>query len=151
LPITKDLVAVGYSGISDLYEAPIQGMILIYKDFGRVYAIEQVLEQDQGTRKVQVDAFENMKTMVCQVQLALIEGRHFRDVPKRHYMQFCQQTTEIQILIKQDLFTAFDKQPEPKKQPKSQGDQDKLLQEAMKQMSELSISMSSEIRPVDQL
>jgi hypothetical protein len=44
LPITKDLVAVGYSGISDLYEAPIQGMILIYKDFGRVYAIEQVLE-----------------------------------------------------------------------------------------------------------
>jgi hypothetical protein len=85
------------------------------------------------------------------VQLALIEGRHFRDVPKRHYMQFCQQTTEIQILIKQDLFTAFDKQPEPKKQPKSQGDQDKLLQEAMKQMSELSISMSSEIRPVDQL
>jgi hypothetical protein len=68
-------------------------------------------------------------------------------------MQFCQQTTEIQILIKQDLFTAFDKQPEPKpsKQPKSQGDQDKLLQEAMKQMSELSISMSSEIKPVDQL
>ena len=65
MPITKDLVAVGYSGVSDLYEAPIQGMILIYKDFGRVYAIEQVLEQDQGTRKVQVDAFENMKTMVC--------------------------------------------------------------------------------------
>ena len=89
MPITKDLVAVGYSGFSELYETDIQGILLIYKDFGKVYAIEQVLEHDQGTRKVQVDAFENMKSMVCQVQLALIEGRHFRDVPKKHYMQYC--------------------------------------------------------------
>ena len=81
MPITKDLVAVGYSGFSELYETDIQGVLLIYKDFGKVYAIEQVLEHDQGARKVQVDAFENMKSMVCQVQLALIEGRHFRDVP----------------------------------------------------------------------
>ncbi len=60
-------------------------------------------------RKTQVDALESLKTIVCQVQLALIEGRHFRDVPKRHYMQYCAQTTEAQILQKQDLFTAFDK------------------------------------------
>lgn len=110
MPITKDLVVVGYSGHSELYEAAVQGLVLIYKDFGKAYAIEQVLEQDQGNRKVQVDAFENLKSMICQVQLAVIEGRHFKDVPKKHYMQYCQQTTEAQILQKQDLFTAFDKQ-----------------------------------------
>jgi len=44
LPITKDLVAVGYSGFSELYETAVQGLVLIYKDFGKAYAIEQVLE-----------------------------------------------------------------------------------------------------------
>jgi hypothetical protein len=44
LPITKDLVVVGYSGHSELYEAAVQGLVLIYKDFGKAYAIEQVLE-----------------------------------------------------------------------------------------------------------
>ena len=44
MPITKDLVAVGYSGHSELYEAAVQGLVLIYKDFGKAYAIEQVLE-----------------------------------------------------------------------------------------------------------
>ena len=98
LPITKDLVAVGYSGFSELYEADIQGILLIYKDFGKAYALEQILEHDPEIRKVQVAALESMKTIICQVQLALIEGRHFRDVPKRHYMQYCTQVTETQLL-----------------------------------------------------
>jgi len=39
---------VGYSGFSELYEADVQGILLIYKEFGAAYAIEQILEHDSA-------------------------------------------------------------------------------------------------------
>ena len=58
------------------------------------------MEQDKKIRDNQLTAFESMKVIICQVQLALIEGRHFKDVPKKHYMQYCQVSSESQILKK---------------------------------------------------
>ena len=59
-----------------------------------------MLDQDKKVKDNQVAAFESLKNVVCQVQLALNEGRHFKDVPKKHYMQYCQATSEGQFLKK---------------------------------------------------
>ena len=77
-------------------------------------------------------------------------------MPKKHYMQYCQVTSESQILKKQDLFTAFDP-VEPSTQPKKGPSQQQLqktaakFEEVLKQMNELSVSMCSEIKPVNEL
>ena len=83
LPLTKDLVFVSYTGFSS-DDDEVQGLLLIYKDFQAIYAIEEVLTS-KGKSK-QVEDLAALKTTICEVLLAINEARNFADTPKRHYM-----------------------------------------------------------------
>jgi hypothetical protein len=105
--LTKDLVALHYKGFSEDSDDVVQALVLIYKDFQAAYILEQTLPTSSVAKKEQQDAFEHLMTVICQVQLALLEGRHFRDVPKRHYMQYCQVVNEGELMRKKDVFTGL--------------------------------------------
>jgi hypothetical protein len=97
----------GYSPLNDSDEE-LQGLLLIYKDFSTVYALEETLSPQPKLRTEQTSAYAHLKTSLCQILLAIKEQRNFCDVPKRHYMQYCQQTTIEDVLRQGDLFKAYD-------------------------------------------
>ena len=65
--MTKDLVALSYQGYSDIMDQEVQGLLLVYKDFKMAFAVEQTLEQDKKVRDNQVAAFDQLKSIICQV------------------------------------------------------------------------------------
>lgn len=66
--MTKDLQLFSYKG-SDATdeEVDVQGLLLIYKDFKAVYAIEERLAtaSDLQMRKRQIEAFNQLKQGLC--------------------------------------------------------------------------------------
>jgi hypothetical protein len=48
LPVTKDMQLLTYQGWSD--DDEVQGILLIYHDFGAAYGIEQILATDSAKR-----------------------------------------------------------------------------------------------------
>ena len=116
----------------------------MYQDFKVVYAIEQVLDRKSETRAQQRESLENFRTLLCQILLALNDQRHFSEVPKRHYMKYCQSVNLDKVLQKEDLFKVYASgQPEEVTEER--------MKEAINKMSTLQISMGSEIKPMDEV
>lgn len=67
--MTRDLTMLHYTGYNE--EDEVQGIIMMYKDFKAVYAIEQVLDRRSEIRSKQWETLENLRQMLCQVMFAL--------------------------------------------------------------------------------
>jgi|LauGreDrversion4_2_1035121.scaffolds.fasta_scaffold222801_3 hypothetical protein len=76
---------------------------------------------------------------------ALHEQRHFNEVSKRQYMKFCQTVTLEQVLKQNDLFKYYSNDEPEEKLSEAR------LQDAIKQMKTLEVSMGSEIKPIQEV
>ena len=97
-----------YTGYTEDGDSQILGLAFIYNDQRLCYSIETELDSKNKQREhEQRDQFEALKTRICQILLAINEGKDYTKVPRKDYMQYCLETT-LEFLLKQnDLISAF--------------------------------------------
>eukprot|EP00347_Sterkiella_histriomuscorum_P022900 403336735 len=164
LPITQDMQLISYTGFTEDGEDTVQGYAFLYLDQRLVYSIECIFDgKDKEKERDQKEQFDQFKTTICQILLALNEGKNYTQVAKRDYMKYQCETT-LDFMIKQnDLVGAFGsttadqavrqkknvrQQIATKKPPVKKYNQNEI-DELIKKMSSLDV-MKDEIKKLDE-
>ncbi|CDW81218.1 UNKNOWN [Stylonychia lemnae] len=159
LPITQDLSIVQYNGFSDDDEDQVIGFVFIYQDQNLAFSIETILDsKDKQRAQAQKDSFEQFRFVVCQILLALNEGKHFSKVAKKEFLKYSQDSSLDFIMKQNDLLAVFGPDYAKKTQalkargarkPRKQYNKTEV-QELIKKMSQLDI-MKDEIKEMNQI